>query len=392
MNNIKIFHITTWYPNEENVLEGNFIKEHFNALNKKCYNKLIHLEVKYKKSKLFTIVNKNLSNNESSLIIYSSIRFWFFKELIGGVFLLYLVFKYKVNKHYHLLNIHIAYPNLTFLHLFYKLIKVPIIVTEHWSAYKENFGLPLSTKKLKKIKRIFFNNLKVITVSKALADDIIKFSSNYKLNYYVVPNVVSFSIDKNIQLNLNSKDDKKITFFCLAFWREIKNPFLLFDAFFEISKSYPDVILKVGGAGPLLPKMVGYINNLGLQNKVVFTGQLTKYQVCNEMQSSTAFLHCSKYETFSVVCAEALCIGLPVISSNIPAIAEYINSSNGMLVPNDNVNSWINAIRTFISNYTSYNKSEIANSAFSKFSSEAVAEKYFTVLNESVLQYKKRVS
>ncbi|WP_207432389.1 glycosyltransferase family 4 protein [Sabulibacter ruber] len=390
MGKISVFHISYWYPSQENQIEGVFVKEHIDALNTFCINKLVHFQFRSSKNDLFKLKVTNISSFETSYFIYSKLDIWFIKELISALFFIYFIFKFKINKKYDIINVHVSYPLLTYLNIFKRFIRIPLIVTEHWTAYHFNFGLKSNSPKLNKIKRIFYNPLKLITVSKSLADDIILFSKNKNIDYSVVPNVVKIYESKNILTNLSSNVSAQVVFFSLAYWREVKNPFLLFDAFRKIVDENANALLKIGGNGPLLPKMREYAEEIGLQNNIQFLGVLTKQQINQEMNGITAFLHSSKFETFSVVCAEALCFGVPVISNNIPAIAEYLHEDVGILVLNDDVTSWAKAMRNIIIDQSRFNRDKIAKYARSKFSQQTVGKQYFDVIENTIKKFHER--
>src|SRR5690606_26944716 len=61
------------------------------------------------------------------------------------------------------------------------------------------------------------------------------------------------------------------------------------------------------------------------------------------MRHAVALLHASEYETYSVVCAEALCCGTPVIASAVGGIPEVVDDAMGWLVPGNTVGQWVAA-------------------------------------------------
>ena len=79
-------------------------------------------------------------------------------------------------------KLHLSNPDTRFVSNFslqtLVFLRKKIAVTEHWTAYYRNFGLPKDHKGLERIKEIFFKPFHLITVSEALKNDITNFSKN----------------------------------------------------------------------------------------------------------------------------------------------------------------------------------------------------------------------
>ena len=65
------------------------------------------------------------------------------------------------------------------------------------------------------------------------------------------------------------------------------------------------------------------------------------------LRESDVFLHASTIETFSVVIAESLLSGTPVVASKVGAIPELVSNSLGILVENDQ-QSWTEGIKKML--------------------------------------------
>lgn len=120
------------------------------------------------------------------------------------------------------------------------------------------------------------------------------------------------------------------------------------------------------------------VENHGLQESVRLLGQLDAADLAREMQTSVAFLHCSAYETFSVVCAEALSCGTPVIASAVGGLLEMIDADNGILVPWNTVEAWCRAFDQYVAGQ--FDRQAIAKRACEKFSGEVVGSQYLNIL------------
>ena len=98
--------------------------------------------------------------------------------------------------------------------------------------------------------------------------------------------------------------------------------------------------LRMAGNGSKLEAMKVQIAQLGLEAHVDLLGQLDERSVAKEMDQAHALLHASTYETYSVVTAEALCCGTPVIATDVGALPELIGTGMGRLVPSNDPGEW----------------------------------------------------
>lgn len=169
-------------------------------------------------------------------------------------------------------------------------------------------------------------------------------------------------------------------------WKVPKKPFILIETFAEFCKD-KDVQLEIGGYGEQFNEMKELVNNLKILDKVRFLGKLDSFQIAEKMNKAIAFLHASDYETFSVVCAEALCSGCPVIASNVGGIREFVDEKKGILINENSNEEWLKALKIF--NQAAFDRFAIAEEALVKFSSSEVGKKYFKVLCEITNDFKR---
>jgi glycosyltransferase involved in cell wall biosynthesis len=123
------------------------------------------------------------------------------------------------------------------------------------------------------------------------------------------------------------------------------------------------------------------VSDYNLKENVTFLGTLSSKEIAEEMNSTNYFLHNSDYETFSVVCAEALMCGTPVIASNVGAIPEYLTDEMGILVNDNSVESWKKVILNSLEDNYLFNNQNIALNAKKIFSKEVIGKKYNSILN-----------
>lgn len=373
----KILHITNWYPNKWNDVEAIFIQEQFKLFSEVSHTVLLHVEVRSDR-RWFKYEKVKYSETETGFYILTRIKTFRVIEILSTLLLMWSLFRSKYSS-YDLLHFHIAYPLLTYYHLWKKFIKKPVIISEHWSAYHFNFFMPLATKKLDRIKNIFKQHIPLITVSKALLEDIQTFAGTKSFPGAVIPNV----IDHNVYyFNETNKQKEKPVFLIVNFWREIKNPFPMLEAFANLAATGVAFELRIGGYGPLIEEMEIFVHEHKLDKHVVLLGKIYKQEIAKEMNDADAYLFSSNYETFSVICAEALSCGCPLIGPPIPAILEYTDSNEMMIVHTNDANGWQSAILSFIDNMRYYDHKKISQKALACLSHNKITAAYETLVEK----------
>jgi glycosyltransferase involved in cell wall biosynthesis len=79
--------------------------------------------------------------------------------------------------------------------------------------------------------------------------------------------------------------------------------------------------------------------------------------------------------------------GLPIISSNVGGISEYVNKNNGILVKSEDEKALFNAISYMLDNYNKFNRKGIAETAEKNFSYSSVSKKFYSIY-KSILDMK----
>ncbi|MEA2112510.1 MAG: glycosyltransferase family 4 protein [Patescibacteria group bacterium] len=117
-------------------------------------------------------------------------------------------------------------------------------------------------------------------------------------------------------------------------WKGFK---VLIETMPNILQEIPEVKLVIVGGGPQKEELEETIERLGLQGKVILTGQLTREELLKQKQLADIFVFNTNWESFSFDTVEAMTLGLPVITTNICSLPELIeNNVEGILVePND---------------------------------------------------------
>lgn len=111
----------------------------------------------------------------------------------------------------------------------------------------------------------------------------------------------------------------------------VKDQTMMIYAFAAFHKNHPDYRLVIYGEGPMHGALQEQINGLGLQDAVVLAGRTN--DLWNKIASAEAFLLTSEYEGMSNALIEAMCLGLPVISTKVAGATDLIKDcENGFLI------------------------------------------------------------
>lgn len=108
----------------------------------------------------------------------------------------------------------------------------------------------------------------------------------------------------------------------------------MLNAFKEFRHNHPEATLSVLGAGPLEKSLKELVNQINLENSVIFAGRSSK--IYEFLISLDVFILTSKYEGFGMVLLEAMDSGIPILASNNSAIPEVLGTDfSGLCITGD---------------------------------------------------------
>lgn len=115
-----------------------------------------------------------------------------------------------------------------------------------------------------------------------------------------------------------------------------KNFSFLINSYKHIYDHFPDTRLVIVGDGPEKKVLSNQCKKLGLKDKVIFTGTLTKEEMVKAYNSAHLFVFASVTETQGLVVGEAKAAGLPVVAVKAFGISEMVeNDIDGFLTDLD---------------------------------------------------------
>ncbi len=123
------------------------------------------------------------------------------------------------------------------------------------------------------------------------------------------------------------------------------------------------------GDGNLADKFKEQVRQLGLAEKIKFTGLLPPSQIPLAIQSSDILVHCSLREGLARALPQAMLCGRPAVSFDIDGAREVVNENTGRLIEPKNVEQLTSACAELI-------KDKNLREALGKAGRESVKEKF----------------
>ena len=106
------------------------------------------------------------------------------------------------------------------------------------------------------------------------------------------------------------------------------------DSLIEILLHFTEVRLVIVGEGSLRKKLEDLASSLGVDDRVLFMGGLSKSQVFTCLNLADIFVLNSSYEGLPHVVLEAMTVGIPIIATDAGGTKEVVsNEKTGLLIP-----------------------------------------------------------
>lgn len=127
-----------------------------------------------------------------------------------------------------------------------------------------------------------------------------------------------------------------------------KNQKMLIEAFARVHRKFPEYTLVIYGDGPCREQLETMTRELGVEQNVLFPGSVKDLH--DRIVYAELFVLSSDYEGMPNALTEAMCLGLPAISTAVSGATDLIaHNENGLLVSCGDTDAMADAIEKMLS-------------------------------------------
>lgn len=241
---------------------------------------------------------------------------------------------------------------------------IPFVMTEH-SSWLNNPSIPANT--IACYRPTYQQAQRVITVSKSLGDSMLR---HFGVRTTTIHNMTDTSLFTPLQTGRSWTELRIVTCGGLI---QRKRHHMTIRAFAKLLGAYPYARLTVMGGGSEMGALKQLCVTLGCEGRVEFTDAVSRQVIAEQYRNSDFFVLPSALETFGVVYIEAMAAGLPVIATICGGPEEFVDDSNGLLIPVDDQQKLEDAMLHMASHCHAYDKTGISARISERFSAPVIS-------------------
>ena len=211
-----------------------------------------------------------------------------------------------------------------------------IIVTYHGGKLKEFLN------RYPRLIILILNKADVLTVPSIYLKNIL---TNYNIKSLCIPNIIR---DDNVSF----KERRTISPIIIVTrsLEKVYNISLMLEAYAQIKNKYDNAQLYIVGDGSLKSSLENEVKNKKIKD-VVFTGRIDNSLIGEMLNKADIYVNPSTADNMPLSLFEAFACGLPVISTNVGGIPNFIqNNKNGFLIDSKNTHSLVEKIEFILKN------------------------------------------
>ncbi len=235
--------------------------------------------------------------------------------------------------------------------------RIPYNIIEHWGLYISDNYVNTSIYLRILFKYIFSGAERTGAVSEPLARALFDNKITQKVPV-VVPNVVHtdlYRIPPETEIIPKSAvheqdhvdpapSDSRPLLMHVSNLAEVKNFSFVLDVFAAYRTRFPDARLWVAGAFNPMDAKARYDSNSA---NVEWFGFADQHTLLRHYQRATALIVASRHETFSIVTAEAIACGCPVLSTPLPALEAFKDWGTLCSLPAQHPDAWADVLEAW---------------------------------------------
>lgn len=381
-NNLNILFLPKWYPNELDPFDGNFIKNYAEAIVKKASVSVIFVHSKKQLSAPFEVKKQTDKNIKEVMVYFKKSTIPLAGKLIN--LLRYrkaqqLGFKELKNESFDLCHIHVLTRSSILALKLKNSIRLPYVISEHWSGYLKEVGGYSGTVKKLATQRVVKQASGIHTVSAYLKSAMER--HHLKGNYTVLPNVVNTELFKPLPSASVGKIRMLYVGNLLQYPKQILD---LIQITGTLSEKRKDFELHIYGEGKDEEECKKLIQKNNWNHVIQLKGTRNRQEIATVMAESDFLILYSSTENQPCVINEAQSCGLPVVVPNIAGIEERMNQQLGIVFEKNKPDNFAQSIINMLNRYTEYDKKYIRQFAVEEYSENRIAEKFITFYQKAI--------
>jgi glycosyltransferase involved in cell wall biosynthesis len=375
---LHILFIASWFPTRKQQTLGNFVERHARAVSRKHKVTVLHTvaDASIKKDEWVHVREGNY--NAHILYHRPSKPEWLFRAVHFKR--AWKAMRGEEQIHPDVIHLNVVYPAGQHALTLSKELKVPFIVTEHWTGYHEDTHNSIRPWQRRMMQKVARKTSMICPVSDHLGAAMQR--NGMVNNYTTVPNVVNTDL---FQIGNAEKQSERPHFLHVSsLFDQHKNVSGLLRGFARLIVNHPEAFLEVLGDGDPEPHKA-YAVSLGIpEGNISFAGEQPLEVIASKMRGCSALVLFSNYENLPCVIGEAWASGTPVISTDVGGIAEHLNEERGYLIPKGDEGELTLAMSYLIRDPNRFDAHELRQYAVDHFSEAAIAQAYDAVYQKVI--------
>ena len=251
--------------------------------------------------------------------------------------------------------------------------RIPFVITEHSSAVNTDSASPRDREKMR---LVYGKAARVLAVGTRLRDYIRQYTG---VEARIVPNMLDTSV---FTLAPKKQGTGPFRFVSAGNLYRVKGFDILLNALAVLRDRGKSAELTLIGDGEEEAALRQLSGRLGLDGLVTFTGRLRREEMAELYRDADSFVLASRAETFGVAYIEAMAAGLPVIATRCGGPEDFVDGSNGLLVPPEDPAALADAMSRMIRTAGDYDRQAISAFARETYSPQAVTEQILRIYRE----------
>lgn len=153
--------------------------------------------------------------------------------------------------------------------------------------------------------------------------------------------------------NYGINEKEKVLLYVGRLGQEKNLPFLI-RSFKQVLENVPYTRLIIVGSGPQKESLQALCSDFGIQDKVIFTGLLSRHDIVHCFASADIFTFPSVSETQGLVIGEAKAVGLPIVAIKAFGTSDMVSHNEDGFLTDASLSSYTNSILQLLRNEKLY--------------------------------------